>query len=77
MEGNVLFPVFLKLDQLHILLVGGGYVGLEKLEAILRNSPEAKVTICAKMQRPNRILLLNNGQSRKKDEHAWPEYQYQ
>ncbi|MEM1325804.1 MAG: bifunctional precorrin-2 dehydrogenase/sirohydrochlorin ferrochelatase [Bacteroidota bacterium] len=45
--GNVMFPVFLKLHQLHLLLVGGGNVGLEKLEAILKNSPQAKVTIVA------------------------------
>jgi precorrin-2 dehydrogenase / sirohydrochlorin ferrochelatase len=47
-EGNVLFPVFFKLHQLHILVVGGGYVGLEKLEAILRNSPLTQVTLVGK-----------------------------
>ncbi|MFM6976696.1 MAG: TSUP family transporter [Sphingobacteriaceae bacterium] len=45
--GNQLFPVFLKLNQLHILLVGAGYVGYEKLSAILNNSPEAQITIVA------------------------------
>lgn len=44
-QGNQLFPVFLKLNQLHTLLVGAGSVGLEKLSAILRNSPEASVTV--------------------------------
>jgi precorrin-2 dehydrogenase / sirohydrochlorin ferrochelatase len=44
---NRLFPVFLKLEELHVLLVGGGNVGLEKLSAMLNNSPEAKVTIVA------------------------------
>jgi precorrin-2 dehydrogenase / sirohydrochlorin ferrochelatase len=44
---NRLFPVFLKLEELHTLLVGGGNVGLEKLSAMLNNSPEAKVTIVA------------------------------
>lgn len=44
---NVLFPVFLKLHQMNLLLVGGGNVGLEKLNAILQNSPEAKVTVVA------------------------------
>lgn len=44
---NNLFPVFLKLenDDLHLLIVGGGYVGLEKIEAVLSNSPEATVTL--------------------------------
>ena len=46
-EGNPLFPVFLKLNQLHIVLIGAGPVGLEKLSAILQNCPEAKVTIIA------------------------------
>ena len=45
--GNTLFPVFFKLHQLDILVVGGGYVGLEKLEAILKNSPAARVTLVA------------------------------
>ncbi len=44
---NHLFPVFIKLQQINTLVVGGGNVGLEKLEAILRNSPEANVTLVA------------------------------
>jgi len=44
-ETNLLFPVFLKLESLHTLLVGGGNVGLEKLSAILINSPDASVTL--------------------------------
>lgn len=44
---NQLFPVFLKLEHLHVLLVGGGNVGLEKLTALLANSPEARVTVVA------------------------------
>jgi len=42
---NPLFPAFLKLENLRVLLVGGGNVGLEKLTAILRNSPATAVTI--------------------------------
>lgn len=45
--GNNLFPVFLKLDNFHTLVVGGGNVGLEKLEALLTNSPEAEITLVA------------------------------
>jgi precorrin-2 dehydrogenase / sirohydrochlorin ferrochelatase len=44
---NTLFPIFLKLEQLHVLIVGGGYVGLEKLTAILANSPQTTVTLVA------------------------------
>jgi len=46
-EGNPLFPVFLKLNNLHTVVIGAGKVGLEKLTAILRNSPEARVTVIA------------------------------
>jgi hypothetical protein len=44
-DQNPLFPAFLKLENLRVLLVGGGNVGLEKLTAILRSSPKAQATI--------------------------------
>ncbi|MEO5685034.1 MAG: TSUP family transporter [Chitinophagaceae bacterium] len=44
---NRLFPVFLKLEHLNVLLVGGGYVGLEKLMALLQNAPDASIQIVA------------------------------
>ncbi len=46
-ESNKLFPVFLKLEELHVLLVGAGNVGLEKLQAILNNAPATSITIIA------------------------------
>jgi len=36
-DKNQLYPVFLKLEQLNILLVGAGNVGLEKLNSLLSN----------------------------------------
>jgi precorrin-2 dehydrogenase / sirohydrochlorin ferrochelatase len=48
MDRNNLFPVFLKLESLDMLIVGGGHVGLEKLSAVLKNSPTAKVTLVAR-----------------------------
>jgi siroheme synthase-like protein len=42
---NRLFPIFLKLNQLHTLVIGGGNVGLEKLTALLKNDPKARITI--------------------------------
>ena len=56
-KGNTLFPVFLKLNELHTLLVGAGSVGLEKLTAILNNSPEAKVTVIALAIAPDMHVL--------------------
>jgi siroheme synthase-like protein len=45
MNHNNLYPVFLKLHRLNILLVGAGKVGAEKLHSILNNSPESRVTV--------------------------------
>lgn len=44
---NTLFPVFLKLENLSCLVVGGGNVGLEKVSALLKSSPNAGVTLVA------------------------------
>ncbi|MBN8686860.1 MAG: TSUP family transporter [Chitinophagales bacterium] len=46
-QKNQLYPVFLKLDQLNLLLVGAGNVGLEKLHSLLANSPAARISIVA------------------------------
>lgn len=48
MEGNQLFPVFIKLNELHTVVIGGGPIGLEKLTAILGNSTQARVTVIAR-----------------------------
>ncbi|PHN03961.1 precorrin-2 dehydrogenase/sirohydrochlorin ferrochelatase family protein [Flavilitoribacter nigricans] len=59
--GNTLFPVFLKLHQLHLLIVGGGNVGLEKLEAVLKSSPVARVTLVAgEIRRPEILEIAKN-----------------
>jgi siroheme synthase-like protein len=47
MSDNHLYPVFLKLHKLNILLVGAGNVGAEKLKALLVNSPQSHITIVA------------------------------
>jgi precorrin-2 dehydrogenase / sirohydrochlorin ferrochelatase len=47
MNNNTLFPIFLKIEQLKTLVVGGGNVGLEKVEALLRNSPDAEIILVA------------------------------
>jgi len=46
-DTNELFPIFLKLNQMHTVLIGAGNIGLEKLTAMLGNSPQAKVTVIA------------------------------
>ena len=58
-KGNQLFPIFLKLDQFHVLIVGGGVIGLEKITAILNNSPATKVTLVARRVLPEITALKN------------------
>jgi len=62
-HGNQLYPVFLKLEQLELLLVGAGNVGLEKLNSLLSNSPEAKVTVVAPFVKDEVKELLQNHSS--------------
>jgi len=50
--NNQLFPVFIKLNELHTVLIGAGNIGLEKLTAIVNNSPLATVTIIARTLSP-------------------------
>lgn len=47
MERNELYPIFLKVSNLNVLIVGGGNVGLEKLSFLLKSSPGAKVQMVA------------------------------
>lgn len=60
---NKLYPVFLKLDQLNTLLVGAGNVGMEKLNSLLSNSPEARITIIAPFIKDEVRGLLQNHSS--------------
>lgn len=46
-ETNNLFPIFLKLENLRLVMIGGGLIGLEKLEAVLANSPNTKIKLVA------------------------------
>ncbi len=57
---NDLFPIFLKLDRLNTLVVGGGNVALEKVSALLRNSPKAIVTMVAPFFRDDTRAFLDN-----------------
>ena len=46
-KRNPLYPVFLKLHELRMLIVGAGEVGYEKLSFILKSSPDANITVVA------------------------------
>src|SRR5699024_12577050 len=48
-EQNNLFPICLKSEKLETLIVGGANVGLEKLTALLNNSPDANIILIGKV----------------------------
>jgi precorrin-2 dehydrogenase/sirohydrochlorin ferrochelatase len=54
---NHLYPIFLKVHELNVLLVGGGFVATEKLEFLLKSSPRAQVTVVSTMFRPEFLEL--------------------
>jgi len=45
---NELYPIFLKVSELNVVLIGGGSVGYEKLSFLLKSSPNARVIVAAK-----------------------------
>ncbi|WP_367756939.1 bifunctional precorrin-2 dehydrogenase/sirohydrochlorin ferrochelatase [Flavobacterium sp. WC2430] len=59
MERNELYPVFLKLHNLSVLIVGGGNVGLEKLSFLLKSSPNANVEVVAPRFLPELVTLAD------------------
>ena len=63
MERNELYPIFLKVHQLDILIVGGGNVGLEKLSFLLKSSPNATVEVVAPRFLPELVDLVSNHES--------------
>src|SRR5688572_14564018 len=46
--GNRLFPIFLKMEGMKVLIVGGGTVATEKLNTILANAPAAVIRVISK-----------------------------
>lgn len=56
---NQLFPIFLKLNKIQTLIVGGGNVATEKLSFMLKSSPNAEVEVVSKAF-TTEILALNN-----------------
>ncbi|WP_278551511.1 TSUP family transporter [Elizabethkingia bruuniana] len=46
--SNSLYPIFVKLETLSLLIIGGGRVALEKLDSVLTNAPQTSVKLVAK-----------------------------
>ncbi len=57
MGANNLYPIFLKLNKIETLIVGGGNVGLEKVNFILKQSPEAKIRVVSETFNPAIISI--------------------
>ena len=57
---NKLFPVFLKLENFRVLIVGGGKIAGEKISAILANSPATKIKLVAPQISDEIINLTKN-----------------
>lgn len=55
---NPLYPIFLKLHKLNMLIVGAGEVGFEKMSFILKSSPDANITLVAPEINPEITELL-------------------
>jgi len=68
---NTLYPVFLQLEKLSLLIIGGGKVALEKLESVLANSPQTSIRLVAKEIIPEIKLLTEKFPNLKLDERAY------
>ena len=60
---NHLYPIFLKVHELNVLLVGGGFVATEKLEFLLKSSPLAQVTVVSKEFRPEFLEVAEKSET--------------
>ncbi|OMP30545.1 bifunctional precorrin-2 dehydrogenase/sirohydrochlorin ferrochelatase [Mangrovimonas sp. DI 80] len=71
METNELYPIFVKVHQLNVLIVGGGNVGLEKLSFMLKSSPRANVEVVSITFHEDLIALANKHPSVKLTQKAY------
>jgi precorrin-2 dehydrogenase/sirohydrochlorin ferrochelatase len=55
---NTLYPIFIKPENIRILIVGGGNVALEKLTFLYKSSPQAFVTLVSPMIRPETLDFI-------------------
>lgn len=56
--SNTLFPVFLKTETARFLIVGGGYIGLEKTETLLKQNPDINITVVATIIFPELAAVI-------------------
>lgn len=59
---NNLYPIFIKPENIRILIVGAGFVALEKLTFLYKSSPEAMVTLVSPMIREETLAFIADKQ---------------
>lgn len=69
--SNSLYPVFLKLETLSLLIIGGRKIALEKLESVLGNSPETSIKLVAREISPEVRALQSQFSNIKLYERAY------
>ncbi|MEF9478230.1 bifunctional precorrin-2 dehydrogenase/sirohydrochlorin ferrochelatase [Chryseobacterium sp. 1B4] len=74
--SNSLYPVFLKLENLSLLIIGGGKVALEKLESVLGNSPDTSIRLVAKEIIPEVRILQNQFSNITLHERAYSDHDF-
>ena len=59
-ESNNLFPIFVNIQEKALLIIGGGMIGLEKVQTLLKHCPESRITLLAKEISPEIYELAKN-----------------
>lgn len=70
---NTLFPVFLKTETAQFLIVGGGNVGLEKTETLLKQNPKINLNLVATYFHPKLEELIRQNKNISFQERAFEE----
>jgi siroheme synthase-like protein len=61
--SNTLFPVFLKTETAKFLIVGGGNVGLEKTETLLKQNPKINIILVATYFHPKLKEIIHQNET--------------
>jgi len=70
---NTLFPIFLKTETARFLIVGGGNVGLEKTETLLRQNPKINIILVATYFHPKLKEIIHQNENISFFERAFEE----
>ena len=63
MSTNTLYPIFLKLENMTTLIVGGGKVAVEKLYFMLKNSPNAHIRMVSESYSAEALDLIGENKN--------------